>query len=315
MKKIGLSVYGMSISKEGVEKQNLNSINQKGIINILTEYIDMHINEYSNDRRNESLFSFTQKVKEEIFDDNQKLVCRTLCGIIKTGEYGVSSELVDINTGEIYVRTSEQADIMPFGFCIIVPAGNIDTCIVVVQTIGQFGIKFALQKKIQEIIRAIEPDLFVSMGPVMPREYIQKYFDEGILQKISMIRYEIPEDMAERVGINYGVAATKEERIIHKPIGFMERRKNEIKEWMKGQRASTKIIQIEDFDYDILKFVFRLGNTEKTINLNNLDKIVITEDITEKVQTVQGQPVFDSLKPIMIETGKSYLAGQGFIAE
>lgn len=130
-----------------------------------------------------------------------------------------------------------------------------------------------------------------------------------------MIRYEIPEDMAERVGINYGVAATKEERIIHKPIGFMERRKNEIKEWMKGQRASTKIIQIEDFDYDILKFVFRLGNTEKTINLNNLDKIVITEDITEKVQTVQGQPVFDSLKPIMIDTGKSYLAGQGFIAE
>lgn len=84
---------------------------------------------------------------------------------------------------------------------------------------------------------------------------------------------------------------------------------------MKGQRASTKIIQIEDFDYDILKFVFRLGNTEKTINLNNLDKIVITEDITEKVQTVQGQPVFDSLKPIMIDTGKSYLAGQGFIAE
>lgn len=213
------------------------------------------------------------------------------------------------------MRTSEQADIMPFGFCIIVPAGNIDTCIVVVQTIGQFGIKFTLQKKIQEIIRAIEPDLFVSMGPVMPREYIQKYFDEGILQKISMIRYEIPEDMAERVGINYGVAATKEERIIHKPIGFMERRKNEIKEWMKGQRASTKIIQIEDFDYDILKFVFRLGNTEKTINLNNLDKIVITEDITEKVQTVQGQPVFDSLKPIMIDTGKSYLAGQGFIAE
>lgn len=230
MKKIGLSVYGMSISKEGVEKQNLNNINQKGVINILTEYIDMHLDEYSNDRRNESLFSFTQKVEEEIFDDNQKLVCRTLCGIIKTGEYGVSSELVDINTGEIYVRTSEQADIMPFGFCIIVPAGNIDTCIVVVQTIGQFGIKFTLQKKIQEIIRAIEPDLFVSMGPVMPREYIQKYFDEGILQKISMIRYEIPEDMAERVGINYGVAATKEERIIHKPIGFMERRKNEIKE-------------------------------------------------------------------------------------
>lgn len=63
MKKIGLSVYGMSISKEGVEKQNLNNINQKGVINILTEYIDMHLDEYSNDRRNESLLRKKSKKK------------------------------------------------------------------------------------------------------------------------------------------------------------------------------------------------------------------------------------------------------------
>lgn len=58
----------------------------------------------------------------------------------------------------------------------------------------------------------------------MPRQYIQKYFREGILQKISMIRYEIPRDETERLGVNYGVNETYEERIIHKPTGFLERK-------------------------------------------------------------------------------------------
>ncbi|WP_283683288.1 hypothetical protein [Parablautia sp. Marseille-Q6255] len=316
MRKIGLSVYGMSVSLGGVEKQNLNNIvAERDIIQIISEYIDTHINEYINDRDKESLFTFCQKDNEEILDDNNRLICKTLCGKIKTGEYGTSSELVNINSGEIYNRSTNQADVMPFGFCIVLPAGEIDTCVIVMQTLGQYGVKVALHKKIQEILRNVNPDLFVSMGPVMPKQYVQKYFNEGVLQKISMIRYEIPEDEAERMGVNYGVAATSEERIIHKPIGFMTRKRIEIDEWMRGQRAATEIIQIDGFDYNNLKLVFKLGKTEKTINLDNLDKIIITEDITEKVQTADGHPIFESLKPVMIETGRGYLVGQGFIAE
>lgn len=315
MRKIGLSVYGMSISRGGVEKQNLNNIiDENGIVQILSEYIDMHTNEYVNDRDKENLFTFCQKETEEVLDDNNQLICNSLCGRIKTGEYGTSSELVNINTGAVYNRTTDQADVMPFGFCILVPAGEVNTCIVVLQTLGQFGIKVALHKKIQEIVRHMDPDLFVSMGPIMPRQYIQKYFNEGILQKISMTRYDIPEDESERLGVNFGVAATREERIIHRPVGFMTRKWNEIEEWMRGQRASTEIIQIDGFEYDNLKFHFRLGNNEKTINLDNLDKIVITEDITEVVQTADGHPVFDSLKRAMLETGRGYLAEQGLIA-
>ena len=46
MKKIGLSVYGLSISGGGSNKQNLNRIvGDKGIIQILSEYIVEHIDE------------------------------------------------------------------------------------------------------------------------------------------------------------------------------------------------------------------------------------------------------------------------------
>lgn len=44
-----------------------------------------------------------------------------------------------------------------------------------------------------------------------------------------MIRYEIPEDESDKMGINYGVKQTKEERIIHRPIGFMDRKRKNFK--------------------------------------------------------------------------------------
>ena len=314
MKKIGLSVYGMSIAQGGTEKQNLNDIIEgKGIIQILSEYIDNHLEKYTNDIGKERLFTFCKKEEETIRDASGRSAGKALCGLIKTGEYGTSSELVNINTGDVYNRTTDQADVMPFGFCIIVPEGNVQNGIIVMQTLGQFGIKLALHKKMQEIIQKIDADLFVSLGPVMPRQYVKKYFDEGVLQRISMTRFEIPQDESERYGVNYGVAQTKEERIIHKPVGFLTKKRIEVEEWMKWQRSSTDIIQIDGFEYDNLKFVFKLGNTEKTINLDNLDKIVITEDITNDVQISGGHPIFECLTPLMVKTGRSYLVGLGLV--
>lgn len=311
-KKVKVSVYGMNISENGVERVNLNNIYQeRSLIQILDEYIQNNLNRYDNDHNKENLFAFSQCETEQILDDQGRIQATVLSGVVKTGEYGISSELIDINTGDVYNKSIDQADIMPFGFCIIVPAGYVDTCIVVMQNLGQYSIKLSLQKKIQSIIRVVNNDLFVSLGPVMPRQYIQKYLREGILQKISMIRYEIPRDETERLGVNYGVEKTYEERIIHKPIGFLERKANVITEWMNGQRAATDIVQIDGYDYDNLKFVFKLGNIEKTINLDNVEKVVITEDISDRVAIIDGLPTFDTLKPVMIEIGRGYLQGIG----
>ena len=86
-------------------------------------------------------------------------------------------------------------------------------------------------------------------------------------------------------------------------------------EWRRGQRSATDIIQIDGFEYDNLKFVFKLGGVEKTINLDNVEKIVITEDITDRVVLEEGHPQFEPLKNIMIEIGRQYLAGIGQIPQ
>ena len=191
-KKVKVSVYGMNISKNGVDRVNLNDVfRERGLIQIVGEYIQQNINRYDNDHNKENLFAFSQYEMNELLDNQGRLQGNVLSGVVKTGEYGISSELIDINTGDIYNRSIDQADIMPFGFCIIVPAGNVNTCVVVMQNLGQYSIKLSLQRKLQSIIHAVDNDLVVSLGPVMPRQYVQKYFREGILQRISMIRMKL----------------------------------------------------------------------------------------------------------------------------
>lgn len=314
-KKVKLSVYGMQIKRNGTESQDLNNLCEgKSLISIIQEYITEHIDEYENNTEDESLFAFTRIVQDDIMIEG-RMAGNILSGIVKTGDYGVVSELVDANTMDTYTRTASQADVMPFGFCILVPMNSPYTCIMVLQSLGRYGMKLSMQKKLQSIIRSKDEELFVNLGPIMPREYIQTYFTQGILQKICMTRFEIPQDESERYGVNYGVNQTFEERVIHKPVGFLHRKRIELEEWRRGQRSATDIIQIDGFEYDNLKFVFKLGGVEKTINLDNVEKIVITEDITDRVVLEEGHPQFEPLKNIMIEIGRQYLAGIGQIPQ
>lgn len=115
------------------------------------------------------------------------------------------------------------------------------------------------------------------------------------------------------MGINYGVKQTKEERIIYKPIGFMERKKKEIQEWFAGQRSYTEIIELDGFEYDDLKLEFSLESTNKTFDLRDMNSLVVNEDITKKVKQIGGHPVYHDLIPIMQETAEGYLKGMGLL--
>ena len=313
-KKISLVIYGLSINNEESRKVMLNNVyNNHSLTDIVENYINDNIALYSQDASKEMLFQFEQVNIEIVQNEEKQERYRILYGRVKTGEYGIESELVNVQTGDITNRTANQADMMPFGFCIAVPAGNINSAVIILQTMGIYGMKMSLQKNLQKCLTNLSPDLQLNLRPIAPKEYIDRYFNRGVLKKIRMIRYEIPEDESNKWGINYGVKQTKEERIIHKPIGFMSRKKKKFQEFFAGQRSYTDIIEIEGFEYDDLKLEFSMDETNKTFNLRDLNSLVVNEDITKQVQQSGGHPVYDSLKPIMKETAQDYLKGMGLL--
>ena len=313
-KKVSLVMYGLSILNKENKRALLNDLkDNKSFLDFFLEFVNRTGKKYSNDSEKETVFQFEKIEIEDVLNNEGQLDYRILYGRVKTGEYGIESELVNIGTGDVYHRSKEQADVMPFGFCIAIPSGDINSAIIILQVLGNYGMKVPLQKRLQKCITDINPEYNLLMRAIAPKEYLDRYFEHGILQKIRMIRYEIPEDISNRMGINYGVKQTKEERIIHKPLGFMEANKKAIQEWRSGQKSYTQIIEIEGYEYDDLKFEFKLGKTVKTFNLGNLERLVVSEDVTDEVLKRGGHPVFSSLKDKMKDTAKEYLEGMGLI--
>lgn len=313
-KKISLIIYGLSIIDGENKRRNLNAlIDNKSMIDFIEEYIRNNMLSYSNDETKDTLFQFERVETEIIKNGEGQKEYQIIYGRVKTGEYGIESELVNVRTGEITKRSTDQADMMPFGFCIAVPAGQINNAVIILQTMGAYGMKLSLQRHLQKCLTDICTDFHLSMRAIAPKEYVDRYFNNGILKKIKMIRYEIPEEESNRIGINYGVKQTKEERIIHKPLGFLERKKKEMQEWFSGQRSYTDIIEIEGFEYDDLKLEFSLGDTDKTFNLRDMNNLIVNEDITKKVNQDGGHPIYERLKPVMQDTAKEYLKGMGLL--
>ena len=152
MRKVGLTVYGLSFIN-GEEKLELHDFyDGKSLLDIVEKFAIENKNNVSNDPENESIFLFEKVERKEIISTEGKEEYELLFGRVKTGEYGIESELLDITNGNIYKRKENQADMLPFGFCIAVPKGKVTQAIIILQTIGNYGMKVALQRKISECI-------------------------------------------------------------------------------------------------------------------------------------------------------------------
>lgn len=314
MKAIGLTVYGFRIQNELNASIDLNVLpNGLSIIQTIQNFAATLTN-HTTDDNDETIFSFERTDIQTVCNNAGQQSYRILYGRIKTGEYGIESELVDKDTGDVtHNRTANEAERMPFGFCIAIPVGRVDNGIILVQSIGALGVKGVLHKNLQACVKNIDNKLRLTMGTIVPLTYIDRFFNNAKLQKIRMIRYEIPHNVSDMYGINYGVQQTFEERTIFRPIGFIERKRREIDEWIRGQRSFTQVIEVEDFQYDDLKLEFKLGRTNKTFSLKNIDKLIVTEDVTDNVDTVGGHPTYDSLNNVMKTTAEEYLIEKGLI--
>ena len=314
MKLVGVSIYGIHVRNSENENIELHNIEGHSLIQIVNTAAQNNLNEYHNDREEENVFTFEQINTETINNADGQAIYDILYIRVKTGEYGIESEIVDSRTGEVtHNKSSIEADVMPFGCCIIIPSGQYVSGAILFQSIGRFGITTVMKKHIDAYLRVVNSDLRLAVDPILPREYANRFFQEGILKTIRIIRYGIPEDDADRYGVDRGVRDIIEERVIRRPAGFIRNKAAEIQEWFAGNRGYEEIIQIDGFEIDDLKFEIKMGNRVKTISLRNIDRLSVSEDVTEDVVIENGHPTFESLCGVMREIGEYYLHARGLL--
>ena len=315
-RKVGLTTYGFSIQNDNNERIKLHDVLGFNFLDLINQYCEDNKNIFTTNHADETVFSFENIEKNVVVDENNQELYTVLFARVKTGEFGLESEIVDSGTGIVsYKKKDKDAEVMPFGFAIFVPAGDVDNGIVILQSIGKNSIKIALHKRLDAYIKHINKDFKLKMQVIVPRVVLDRLLSNGILQSIRLIRYGIPEELANRYGVNYGTQEIVEERVIRKPIGFIQNKARELDEWRRGLRNYGDVIQIDDYEYDDLKLEFKMGKNLKTLSMKNIDKLLIAEDISDNVKIINGHPNFEDLKGEMEAIGEFYMQAKGILVK
>lgn len=315
MVSIGIKIYSFGIFGKNAKQVNLqNVLDGKNIIDIIGEYIKDNLSEYIDNDDRETIYKFVDWRISEIKDEENNLYAKYLYGRIKTGNYGIESEIVDKTTGiTTYKKKMTEASVLPFDFLVILPAGDTYQTVFIMQTQGIYGIKTEFEFGFNSYLSKLSNVLRGAFSPLYPREYAETFLNNGILKKIKLFRYNIPRDEADRFGIIPGKRKKGNQQVItvSSPLGFSQRKIEQIRECIYGRRTYNTVVQIDEFDYDDLRLEFRLGEKTKTISLKNIERLVITQDITNEVELIGGNPVKESIIPIMRDTGIEYLIKMG----
>lgn len=315
MSSIGISVYAIRLqNRETNQSYLLNNLDGDTFLDLINRFSDNHMGDYTNNEDLEKVFK-TEKIEDGIYERDGIELFKYFLGRVKTGAYGYSSEIINSNTGELnYNKDIFDAEVMPFYYIVCIPTGEVENGILILQNHGIYGVKTIFQKYLDGFIKSVNNDYNLIIGNIAPRAYVNRFLDEGILQRIRFLRYDIPQDRGEQLCINNGVdTGGYEEYIIHKPMGFLDRKRRDLDQFLRGQRSVNSIVEIRDFEYDNIKLDFKLGRRNKTINLNNIDNIIINEDITDLVDLLGGHPTEETIKPILLETTSEYLGEMGLI--
>lgn len=314
MKLVVVTAYGINIKNEDNKNLELHDIYGNTLLEYFFNIANRTVDEYAKDVALENIFAYNVVDFQTIKNANGQDIYEVLYLRIKTGDYGEESEIVDSDTGETtHTKSVDEADVMPFGCCILVPCGEYTEGIVLTQSLGRNGITGTIKKKFNQYIKELDSQLRVVMNPIMPRQYMERILNNGILKTIRLISFGIPDDDAEKYGIDRGAKRVIQERVIRKPTGFARNKYDRIMECIRGERTYNTIIELDDFEIDDLKMEFSFGKRNKTISMRGLDRLVVNEEVTDAVIIENGHPTFASLCDVMREIGEDYLRAKGAI--
>lgn len=232
---------------------------------------------------------------------------RYVSGIIDSGEYGIDSKIVNIETGEEkYHKTIKDTDIKPFYFMFYIPKKS-DKAFILIQRIGIFGINGIFRSHMEGFLKTRYPDLVIEFSPFVSKELAKTLINDGDIQEMELKRYNLPSDITDKVGVikhkedilyfSFKIVARKRHR-----LEFNER----VRKFVDNPNAAMfnvselKSLGFTDGDHTS-SIKVKHGKHLRTIDLSDTGQIRPYYDIEREVEKdIYGHPVFDSINSLAV---------------
>ena len=251
------------------------------------------------------------KAKKTIRSESFSREGRTVIGMLKAGEYGFESDLHDVEVDQTrYTRQTIDAELIPYFFLAKIPI-NTTNGIAIFQRLGNRGFKDVFEKDLNNYIAGKYSSQYrIEVTPLLPRDMVKRYLENRIV-KIRLIKHSFPKEVSdvdlsgipdEEQGEAEFILKASRDRSF--PEKLLNKFRDDIDAFLgEGNSPVGSILEIKDFQADNVKIEVRVGNSYRTIDLSNIDKLRFSEDITDKVKLNpdSGHPEFEDLKKIATE--------------
>lgn len=229
---------------------------------------------------------------------------RYLYGLVRTGDYGYESTLINIDTGKVaHQRKSREAELVPFYFLIYLPH-NADEGVVILQRFRAVGIRevflSSFERHFKEMF-GIERDSFrMEINPLVEARLINEYMKNSTLKKIRMVQFKMHSDIAEAMNLQDHLEeiGTIEISISARPNGALKGLKDKVTEVFKHRANLEGLIEFPKMAYDTVKCEVDIDGARRTIDLASPFEGAASYDISNQVEIENGHPVFDSINEV-----------------
>ena len=222
---------------------------------------------------------------------------RTLSGIIETGEYGIESTLLDVETGkEVHKRKTNEANMLPFYFLIDLPEG-VDEGIILLQRTGMYGIRHILAGILDVMFDQRFPEYRLRFHSLVESKEIEKY-QKGKVETIRFISFKIPSDITDAFDRGHKEALGHAELVVQAKRGSHLPINSTLSQFFSGKRELAKLVALKEtnFRYDDIKIRSRVGRAARTMDLSDLKRLRGYHDISDEVDLDHsGHPKLSSI--------------------
>lgn len=278
MAAVTLSAYTIRIKNDKGKQEILSDFGGKNdLLPVLQKFLSDLKSNGSHDAAAKQLLS--------VVELHQEKGSRILTGTIESGQYGNESKIKDADTQKVvHTKTVKQADMWPFYFLISLPEKK-DEGIVILQRMGQFGIRKLVGKELKGLFEKKYPTFTPMINPLMPEEVVKKTLEKGIVTKVRFVRFGVHKDIAdaydkhdhtEEIGSMQLVVSARR----GKSLPLLGR----VKDVLSKKRQLQNMIELPDFPYETVKVETNVNGRKRTVDLGNLQKVRAYYDVDHDVK-------------------------------
>jgi len=314
MAKVSLIGYSIRIRKtRSKEYNNLYAFDgATDLFSIFTQYFKRYSNNSSNNQY--AIEDVPHTDNKTISIQSVQINNRTIQGVIRTGDYGYSTPIVNRQSHKLsYTKDKDDTELVPLSFLLYVPKkGDVPLekmGIAIFQKFKKSGLKGVFQSHFQDFFAQDFPDYILEMIPLTPEEVVSA-FKNGVIKSAKLVSHSPPDDIADY----YSTKDDDKGKLILEFEGgsFHPRFVDNLIKVFKRELPIKKIIESEWISPDEIKTTVKINGKEKTFTIKEGDTEITTGiDISDNVSV--GNDGFPTQQSVMreavkyLETLKSYL--------